>query len=441
MPTSKLNINWEKVIEITDPVDWLEINVHWKPFPYQADILRDHGLRLRVIRKSRQVGITTTIAYEAIWSAFAIPHRIILIVSPSDRQSKIVMNRIQTVVNSNPRLYERVTTNNTSEIRLNNGSVILSLPNNPDRLRGFSATDIYLDEAAHFLNDEPVMAAIKPMLIATKGKFTVVSTPFGKHGLFWEQYQLATNHQGMDRTVKAYDLYPSTINPLIKQTDLDKEQLILTELELKQEYLGEFIEQADTYYPFDLIQPCIDPCLELLEQGEEGHRYFMGVDFGKQRDDTVVILVEKARDDVFVVRHMSAWSKMDYSEQIGRIAQLATKFKIKHAAADATGVGLAVIDDLKSVVPRTEGITFSVMTKTDLAAGLRMLFEKRQIRIPNDRKLALQLISLRYQVSKHGNLLFTSPDKERYHDDYLWALALACHACNNDYAPLSWVPL
>ena len=72
---------------------------------------------------------------------------------------------------------------------------------------------------------------------------------------------------------------------------------------------------------------------------------------------------------------------MDYSEQIGRIAQLATKFKIKHAAADATGVGLAVIDDLKSVVSRTEGITFSVMTKTDLAAGLRMLFEKRQIRI------------------------------------------------------------
>jgi hypothetical protein len=52
----------------------------------------------------------------------------------------------------------------------------------------------------------------------------------------------------------------------------------------------------------------------------------------------------------------------------------------------------------------------------------------RPIRLPNDRKLVMQINSLRYQVSKAGNLLFESPGKEGVHDDYLWALALACYA-------------
>ena len=436
---SKNKLDWNRISEGIDPVTWLINNTGWQPFPYEAEILRDNVLRLRVIKKSRQIGITTTVAHEAIWKVFTMPNRMILIVSPSDRQSKIVMSRIQAVVNLNPRLYERVTAKNTSELQLDNRSAILSLPNNPDRLRGFSATDIYLDEAAHFLNDGPVMAAIKPMLIATKGTFTVVSTPFGKRGIFYEQYQLVTNQQGADPTMKAYDLHPSIINPLISATDLEAENQNLTELEFKQEYLGEFIEQTDTYYPLGLVQPCVDPELALLDHGEEGHRYMMGVDFGKQRDETVVILVEKFPDGIFIVRHISAWSKMDYSEQTGRIAQLATRFKIENARADQTGVGEAVIENLKHALPVVEGVTFSQKTKLDMAGGLRTLFEKKQIRIPNDRKLILQLTSLRYQVSKTGNLLFDSPEKEHLHDDYLWALALAC--CSPSYPPLGYITL
>ncbi|MCJ7768377.1 hypothetical protein MUP79_08305 [Candidatus Bathyarchaeota archaeon] len=71
---------------------------------------------------------------------------------------------------------------------------------------------------------------------------------------------------------------------------------------------------------------------------------------------------------------------------------------------------------------------FSVATKTEMAAGLRILFEQKRITLPNDKKLIIQINSLRYQVSKTGNLLFESPEKEGVHDDYLWALALACYA-------------
>jgi hypothetical protein len=52
-----------------------------------------------------------------------------------------------------------------------------------------------------------------------------------------------------------------------------------------------------------------------------------------------------------------------------------------------------------------KGVVFSVTTKTEMAAGLRTLFEQKRIRLPNDKKLVMQVSSLGYQVSKTGNLL------------------------------------
>jgi hypothetical protein len=51
--------------------------------------------------------------------------------------------------------------------------------------------------------------------------------------------------------------------------------------------------------------------------------------------------------------------------------------------------------------------------------------------LTNHRKLIMQLNSLRYTISKTGNLLFESPEKKSLHNDYLWALALAIHAARN----------
>jgi phage FluMu gp28-like protein len=82
-----------------------------------------------------------------------------------------------------------------------------------------------------------------------------------------------------------------------------------------------------------------------------------------------------------------------------------------------------------------QGVSFTAQAKTDLAAGLRRLLEQRRIRLPNDKKLIMQVNSLRYQVSKAGTLLFGSAETQRVHDDYLWALALACYAWRASVIP------
>lgn len=434
---SGIKLDFDRMYNQLNPVAWLQQNTGFQPFPYQADILGDHTLRLRVIRKSRQIGITTTICEESVWKACTSNNRLILIVSPSDRQSKEPMRRIQIIVDANPKLAALKTAANKSEIDFSNGSRIISCPNNPERLRVYSANDIYLDEAAHFLNDEPVMAAIRPMLIATKGTFTIISTPFGKRGLFWNQYKIATDLKGVDLTVKAYDLYPSTISPIITKEDLEREKPFYTDLEWQQEYEGAFIEEVDVYYPMVLIEPCCQLWLankrELLTRGEPGKSYVWGIDLAKKRDETVVMILERIprveeSPERLVLRHFEHWSQMDYSNQVGLMGELKKRFPIAVGYCDQSGVGESVMEDISRALPNVEGIQFTTNSKIEMAAVLRARFETKTIEIPNDKKLIMQINGLHYNISKVGNLLFESPEKERIHDDYLWALALGCYA-------------
>ena len=414
----------KRVLELIDPATWLRANTDFNPWPYEIELLRDTRITTRVVRKSRQVGITTTIAYEAIWKAFTRPSSSILIISPSLRQSEIVMRKVLNALDANPLLSEQLTRKSKTEITLTNGSRIICLPNNPDRIRGFAATDVYLDEAAHFQNDELIARVTRPMVAATHGRITIISTPSGKRGLFYKEYVGAVNANSNDYQTKAYNFLPSTISPLITLETLQREQQQLTDLEYRQEYLGEFIEETDTYLPMHLIQQCVNQELQLIDEGEPEESYLIGIDLAKRQDETVVIILER-NDDEFIVRRIDAWSRMNYNDQVERIGMLGLRFRIIGGAVDQTGVGEAIVEDLQSKIQVVEGVGFTKKTKLELASGLRWSMEHSILVLPDNQKLITQLNSLHYKIGNTGDLTFESATG---HDDYLWALALAVYA-------------
>ena len=120
---------------------------------------------------------------------------------------------------------------------------------------------------------------------------------------------------------------------------------------------------------------------------------------------------------------------MDYTEQIARIGETCKKFRIIGGAADQTGVGEAVLEDLKKVAPWIIGVTFNQKTKFELASTLRLMMEHRRLLIPDHRRLITQLNAVGYLVSRPGNILFQPTTNQ--HDDHFWALALAVHASHN----------
>ncbi|MFI5448722.1 MAG: hypothetical protein ACHQ03_02995 [Candidatus Bathyarchaeia archaeon] len=158
-------------------------------------------------------------------------------------------------------------------------------------------------------------------------------------------------------------------------------------------------------------------------------------DFAKRRDETVIVLVEVERDGMLTVQYIESLqgsgknrTMIDYSDQIGRIGQICEAFSVRKFEADETTVGIPVVEDLCRIMPQTQGINFNAPMKLELASGLRALLEQRRLKIPNNKKLIMQMNGLHYRVSKNGNMVFESPEKDKLHDDYLWALTLACHA-------------
>jgi hypothetical protein len=69
-----------------------------------------------------------------------------------------------------------------------NGSRIISLPGDANTIRGYSPTLVIFDEAG-FVPDG-VYNSVRPMLAVTQGQLFLISTPNGKRGFFYEEWQL-----------------------------------------------------------------------------------------------------------------------------------------------------------------------------------------------------------------------------------------------------------
>lgn len=162
-----------------DPVRFAE-GLAFDPEPWQSKLLRSQERRGLVVC-ARQVGKSTVAALKALQVAQYTPGCLSLIFSPSQRQSDELLSKVRG-------LYRRLGSakparDNGSELQLENGSRIVSLPGSESSTRGFSAARLLiLDEAAR-ANDDLLAAAV-PM-VAGDGQLMVMSTPWGRRGFFF----------------------------------------------------------------------------------------------------------------------------------------------------------------------------------------------------------------------------------------------------------------
>src|SRR5262249_57463111 len=89
-----------------------------------------------------------------------------------------------------------------TRMELSNGSRIISLPGSEKTTRGYSAASLVVMDEASRVPDE-LLAAVRPMLATTSGRFIALSTPAGKRGWFWEAW---SQGEGWERvSVKGED--------------------------------------------------------------------------------------------------------------------------------------------------------------------------------------------------------------------------------------------
>jgi len=266
-PDAGLQADLEKAKN--DPVFFAIHFLLFKPYGYQTSILTDISKRIAV-RMSRQAGKTTTIAVRAIWFAATHPRTLSLIVAPSLRQSMIMMDRIQTFLYSmTPDQRKTIIAKiQRTVIWFRNGSQMVALPCSPNLLRGYTAHQVLIDEAAFFRDDEIIFYnVLYPMMATTNGTLIASSTPWGSDSVF---YKINMNPEISQGWSKHYVPWQACVKPNgpIDPAFIEEVRKVTPIERFRREYDAEFVEDEDSYYPQDLITRCIDPDLALIYESD-----------------------------------------------------------------------------------------------------------------------------------------------------------------------------
>jgi phage FluMu gp28-like protein len=414
-----------------DAVEFAKLLFNFAPKDYQAKLLKDDSKRI-VVRWSRQAGKTTCIALRAIWFALTHDKTLTLIVAPSLRQSMIMSDRIADFLGGLPPKYKRLITKlQRTTVRFSNGSRIVALPNSPQLLRGYTANQCITDEANFFEDDQLVFySVLYPMLSTTDGILIASSTPWSKDSVF---YQMCQSSEFKQHVCTCNEVVESG---LVKQSFMDEMKAQLPFERFQREFMAEFVEDIDAWLTQSLIVSCIDSSLQPYDfQDQPKGEFYLGVDFGKEMDFSVVLAVQKTGSTLQVVHVHRFPLKTEYASVIGYVKSLLDRWReVRAVYADVTGVGNYIVEDMfRSGIQNVNGITFTVQSKEEMATIMREKMRNGEVKlyyIPatkrEDVDLTAELNIEKYELMKTGHLRFSHP--EGGHDDVFWSMALAAYA-------------
>ena len=199
--------------------------------PWQYAVLTSASPRL-LLNCCRQSGKSTTVAVLAAHTALAQPGALVLLVSPTLRQSGELFKKALGVYRASGRPVA-AESETALTLTLANGSRIVSLPGAEASVRGYSGPKlIAIDEASRVPDD--LYVSLRPMLAVSNGRLIALSTPFGTRGWWYEAWRGTEPWARVRITAEEC--------PRIDPAFLEEERRTLGEWWYRQEYFGEFMD-------------------------------------------------------------------------------------------------------------------------------------------------------------------------------------------------------
>jgi predicted phage terminase large subunit-like protein len=201
--------------------------------------------------------------------------------------------------------------------------------------RGRKYKRVIIDEAAMARHLEQAWTeAIRPTLTDYKGDAFFLSTPKGSN-YFKTLYGMA----GADPDWMAWQM-PTTANPWIDPTEVDKAGESLPSIAFRQEYLAEFVDAAGARIK-----------REWLRYGDcpEGLPTYIGVDLAistkSEADYTGVVVISRSEDGTIYVRDVNR-TRADFASVLRFIEAMADKWKPTMIGIEQVQYQAAVVQEL-----------------------------------------------------------------------------------------------
>jgi hypothetical protein len=219
-----------------------------EPDPWQAKLLSSTASRV-LLNCCRQSGKSTVAALLALHRALYHPASLVLVLAPALRQSQELFAKIASFYGSLESPVAPLAQRRLS-LELENESRIVTLPGTEKTIRGFSgASLLVVDEAARVADE--LYFAVRPMLTVSEGSLMMLSTPYGKCGIFFEEWGRG---EGWER----YEV-PALECQRIPASFLEEEKRALPARVYRQEYECSFEETEDQVFSYEDVHIALDP--------------------------------------------------------------------------------------------------------------------------------------------------------------------------------------
>ena len=216
------------------------------PDSWQEWLLRSEASRV-LLNCSRQSGKSTMAGVVALHKALTVPGSLVLILAPAERQAKELFTKVEQAYRALGHVVPAESYRKMGA-ELANGSRIEALPGTEKTIRGFSGVDLLLVDEASRVADE-LYYAVRPMLAVSGGRLMMMSTPYGRRGVFYEEW---TGGEGWER----YEV-PASRCPRISEEFLAEERQALPRRVFRTEYECSFEDVEDQVFSHADVQAAI----------------------------------------------------------------------------------------------------------------------------------------------------------------------------------------
>lgn len=286
----------------------------------------------------------------------------------------------------------------------------------PDIARGRKYKRAIPDEAAMVRElEEAWNAVIRPTLTDYRGDAWFFSTPKGRD-YFWSLF-----HRGQDDQFEDWVSHqmPSTANPFLDPQEIEAARAELPEMIFMQEYEALFIEDDAGVFRRVRDRAVATPQSEAIE----GHKYVIGVDWGKLNDFTVISVIDTTIKEQC---YLDRFNQIDYAVQLGRFMGIYERFKPTLTIPESNSMGVPLIEQLERKGIRMEPFETTNASKKVAIDDLALAFETGALAILNDPVQVNELIAYEMERLPSGMFRYNAPPGQ--HDDTVMALALAWQA-------------
>src|SRR3990167_3533135 len=423
----------------------------YKLYDYQDLIANDKSKRI-LVAKGRKIGATDVISIRLLHKAIYNKNWELVVASKTQDMAKRIIERIRGFIRNVPVYYDYNDVfgglDNKFELSIKHdkgkaNSKIISVVAG-DSARGIDPDELWVDEAA-FIGEGPQKNAdyifreiLAPSVTFKNAVIGLVSTPPKQPiGFFYESYK--------SKYWAKYH-FPSFICPVITPEILEQWKDEMTYDAYRREILGEFFASNVTYFSHQEINDAIDTGIEIPLYTEQTE--YIGVDWGETLSNSARVHVIcdreidkenlKTKVNVKVINIKEYPLKTDYAFIIKELENIKNRRNGNIRILADAGVGRGQISVMKDMGMPVEEYSFGGTKKGDLFTELKILFEKRRIKIPDHKQLINELSV--YQAEYNPitqRTKYHQPKDSKISEHILDALALACFAAVRFSKPAS----